>query len=114
MDLYHAEIRLPDGFRLPARRVGLTWTKHAEGARKNDRYGYIPKMDTVDLTVCRTIEVGITGRRVEKVVVRTSLDDMDDLILVLIPGPRDWVVKTVWINRKNDVHKTLDRSKYMR
>lgn len=113
MDLYHADIRLPVGFRLPARLVELSWTRHADNARASDRYGEIPRIPVVNLGECRTVEVGLEGRRVRKVVVRTTLDAFNDLILVLVPGPAAWTVKTVWINEKNDSHKTLNRSRYM-
>jgi hypothetical protein len=94
--------------------VNLYWTRHADRARLNDRYGEIPPIPLVDLAQCNTIEVGLTGRKVEKVVVRTPFDTYNDLVLVLIPGPGAWTVKTVWFNQVNDTHKTLDRSKYMR
>ena len=51
--------------------------------------------------------------RVAKVVVRAELDDVNDVVLVLIPGPREWRVKTVWLNNRTDSHKTLDRSRYV-
>lgn len=114
MDLYHADIRLPENFRLPARTVGLSWTNHAERARNTDRYGEIPRVPVVNLGLCSTIEVGLEGRRVRKVVVRTNLDRDYDMVLVLIPGPNDWTVKTVWLNEVGDTHKTLDRSKYVK
>lgn len=115
MELYHRDIRLPDGFRLPARTVGLAWTRHAQQASHNDRYGQVPWWSSLDLSHCDVIEVGMTGRRVEKVVVRTELDHINDVVYVLIPnGLNPWTVKTVWINRKRDSHKTLDRSKYVR
>jgi hypothetical protein len=113
MDLYHRDIRLPSGYRLPARVVELVWTKHAERARGNDRYGEIPRIPVVNLAYCDTIEVGVEGSRVAKVVVRTAFDANVDLVLVLIPGAR-WTVKTVWFNEVNDTHKTLDRTKYVR
>jgi hypothetical protein len=113
MELYHADIRLPDGFRLPARLVELNWTRHADAARFNDRYGEIPYLPIVNLALCKVIEVGLEGRRVRKVVVRTSLTDTHDVVLVLIPGPNEWTVKTVWVNERNDSHRTLDRSRYV-
>lgn len=113
MELYHADIKLPDGFRLPNRVVNLYWTRHAERARLNDRYGVIPQMPMLDLSQCNTIEVGMEGRSVKKIVVRTPFDTFNDLVLVLIPGPGAWVVKTVWFNQANDSHKTLDRSRYV-
>jgi hypothetical protein len=65
--------------------------------------------------VAKTIEVGLTGRRVEKVVIRVFHPESFDLdiVMVLIPGPVYWTVKTVWLNERNDKHATLDRSKYM-
>lgn len=91
----------------------MAWTRHAEGARLTDRYGEIPKVPIVDLAQCKPIEVEVEGRRVRKVVVRTNLDAMYDLVLVLIPGPNAWTVKTVWLNSVKDLHKTLDRSRYV-
>jgi hypothetical protein len=113
MDLYHADIRLPDGFRLPNRLVNLRWTRHAEGARLSDRYGLIPQIPVLNLGECRTIEVGMEAGRVAKVVVRAELDDDADVVFALIPG-NVWTVKTVWINLRSDTHSTLDRSRYVR
>lgn len=114
MDLYHADIRLPEGFRLPARIVGLEWGFHALNALRDDRYGEIEKYDHIDLTTKSVIEVGVTGKRVEKVVIRGSLDADRDIVYVLIPkGYQPWFVKTVWVNLKTDHHKTLDRSRYV-
>lgn len=112
MELYHADIKLPDGFALPARRVNLRWSNHADFARTDDRYGVIPKFESLPLQAFEVIEVGVTGRKVEKVVVRGHFNADLDVVFVLIPGGT-WFVKTVWINRRNDTHKTLDRSKYV-
>lgn len=113
MDLYHADIRLPQGFRLPNRLIGLSWTRHATHARNDDRYGYIPEIPVLNLGECQTIEVGMEGGHVRKIVVRTELDDFNDIVFVLIPGPNKWIVKTVWINQENDSHRTLNRSRYV-
>ena len=112
MDLYHADIRLPAGFSLPRERVTLRWTNHADTARTDDRYGIIPKFETLPLASFKVIEVGITGRKVEKVVIRGHYTREVDVIFVLIPG-RVWTVKTVWQNLRTDLHKTLDRSRYV-
>ena len=115
MDLYHVDIRLPDGFKLPARRVELAWTNHAKKACSNDRYGDIQQFSSIPLQVFKTIEVGVENNRVVKVVVRGRMTKDLDLVLVLIPNiDRPWTVKTVWINERNDLHKTLDHSKYVR
>lgn len=116
MELYHADIRLPDGFRLPNRVITLSFTRHAREARQNDRYGYIPPIPVIDLGQFQTVEVGMEDGRVAKVVVRGELDDERDIILILIPHrpkPNVWTVKTVWCNLRTDSHKTLDRSRYV-
>jgi hypothetical protein len=114
MELYHADIRLPAGFALPAKRVTLEWSRHAEQARANDRYGTIPKFQTLPLQAFKVIEVGANGREIAKVVIRGHWTNDLDVCFVLIPGNDIWFVKTVWINERNDIHKTLDRSKYVR
>jgi len=113
MNLYHVDIGLPEGFALPARIVNLYWTRHATNARYTDRYGNIPELPVLDLSACNVIEVGLEGKRVRKVVVRTPFDTFNDLVLVLIPDAGAWTVKTVWFNECNDTHKTLDRSRYV-
>lgn len=113
MELYHSDIRLPARFSLPNRAVALVWTNHAKRARLTDRYGVIEQFSILNLGLCQTIEVGMEAGRVRKVVVRTKYDDINDIVVVLIPGPSKWTVKTVWLNRSNDLHKTLDHSRYV-
>lgn len=112
MDLYHFEIGFPDTFKAPTHLVRLRWTKHADRARTNDRYGDIPRATFLDLSKCQVIEIGVEAGKVIKYVMRTRLDDERDLCIVLIPG-KEWTIKTVWVNLKTDLHKTLDRSKYV-
>lgn len=112
MDLYHSEIRLPDGFVAPTARVALEWTRHADRARLNDRYGEIPRFKTATLGRLSVVEVGVEGGRVVKILFRGRLDNERDVCMVLIPG-KVWRVKTVWVNLRTDQHGTLDRSKYV-
>lgn len=112
MDLYHAEIGLPRGFVKPTGRVPLRWTRHADAARRNDRYGDIRRFGSATLDRLTVIEVGIEAGNVAKILFRGKYTEKLDVCMVLIPG-REWTVKTVWINERNDVHKTLDRSKYV-
>lgn len=112
MDLYHAEIRLPHGFVKPTGRVALCWTRHADNARKNDRYGDIKRFQSATLDRLEVIEVGVENGRVAKILFRGRYTDTLDVCMVLIPG-KEYTVKTVWINERNDLHRTLDRSKYV-
>jgi len=113
MDLYHADIRLPEGFVSPTARVRLRWTEHANRARRDDRYGEIPSFTSLPLANFKVIEIGVENRRVVKMLVRGHYTKNLDICFVLIPGAV-WTVKTVWMNERNDTHRTLDRSKYMR
>lgn len=48
-----------------------------------------------------------------KAVVRTSYDlDRDISIVFAISKDGKYIVKTAWLNNKNDTHNTLDKSKY--
>lgn len=116
MALYHADIRLPSWYRHPAQRVTLKWTNHANKARHTDRYANaIPEFHDLPLSAFKTIEIETCENYVTKYVVRGHWTKTLDLVFVLIPnGNRPWTVKTVWINERNDVHNTLDRSKYVR
>lgn len=96
---------------MPSKRVPLQWTQHAERER-NDRYGQIPKVDSLPLSVFKPIEVETQGNKVVKLVVRGHLTKDLDAVFVLIPGPQ-YRVKTVWINQRDDTHCTLDRSRYV-
>ena len=48
-----------------------------------------------------------------KCVLRTSYDlDRDISIVFALSNKNELIVKTAWLNRKNDWHFTLDKSKY--
>jgi hypothetical protein len=113
--LWHSSIRLPAGFKAPTHRVELNWTRHADSERTKDRYAEIPKFKGLSLKRFAVVEVGTVAGTVSKIVFRGRLDDTNDVVIVLIPnGERPWTVKTAWINRRTDSHKTLDASRYMR
>lgn len=114
MDLYHSEIRLPDGFVAPTHRVRLRWTRHADEARVTDRYGDIRRFETATLGRLSVVEVGVEGGRIAKILFRGRYTDTLDVCMVLIPnGTAPWTVKTVWVNERNDAHATLDRRRYV-
>lgn len=111
--LYHSEIGLPAGFIAPVQKVSLRWTQHAIAESTKDRYAIIPMRDTMTLEWYDVVEVGMRNGAVSKIVFRGGMDKDNDIVIVLIPnGSNPWTVKTCWINKKNDSHKTLDRSKY--
>lgn len=112
MDLYHVDIRLPEGMKRFTGRAPLAWSRHADRARRDDRYGEIPKYRTITFDNLDVIEIGMEGDKLVKVLFRGHFSETLDLCIVVMPG-LPWLVKTVWLNEKNDTHKTLDRSKYV-
>lgn len=114
MDLYHSEIRLPDGFVAPKGRVALRYTSHARHACDTDRYGRIRMLKGMTLDRFAIIEVGVESGRVVKIVYRGRYDEQHDIVIVVIPSKTaPWTVKTVWLNEAGDSHQTLDRSRYV-
>lgn len=114
MDLYHADVRLPEGFVAPTHRVELKWTRHSDTARMDDRYGEIKRFKTATLGRLEVIEVGMIQGQVAKILFRGRYTDELDVCMVLLPGKTFWTVKTVWINERSDEHRTLDTSRYVK
>jgi hypothetical protein len=111
MDLYHFEIGLPAGFIPPSQTVRVSYSRHAAKAATNDRYGQMDLPDLLPLSQGKVIEVGMENGKVAKILFRFTYDDTLDMCIVLIPG--QWFAKTVWFNERTDLHRTLDRSKYV-
>jgi hypothetical protein len=112
--LYHTDIALPTGYRHPAAMVSVTYSRHATEEARKDRYGLIDLPGSIDLRVYHTVEVEVKQGRVAKIVARGPLDNTHDKVIVLMPQMgQPWFVKTVWINRHDDLHRTLDHSRYV-
>lgn len=109
--LYHRDIGFP---KLPMRPtlVTLQYGSHARREALEDRYGDIKLPRQVLLKRETLVEIEMTGRSVTKLVTRHHYDELHDLVIVLVP--QNNFVKTVWLNRKNDDHQTLDRTQYDR
>lgn len=111
--LYHKDIGFPDDIHLPPGFnpvMQLNYGSHARREAMEDKYGEIKLPHRIDIRKGETIEIGVTGKTVTKMVVRFSYDQTRDIVLVIMP--RGNFVKTVWFNLKTDQHKTLDHSKY--
>jgi hypothetical protein len=107
--LFHRDIGLPDCESIH-REFRLAYSEHAQTACAFDRYGVIRPPATVIPHQDNLIEVEVRRGRIVKAVIRISYNETFDLSIVFIPG--DAFVKTCWLNRKTDTHRTLDRSKY--
>jgi hypothetical protein len=106
--LYHYVTGLPK-VNLPAS-IPLSYGTHAKHQCVADRYGIIKPPATLDIANGKLIELQVLGGRIEKIVVRIPYDNRHDLVLVV---GKDGFVRTLWLNRNNDKHNTLDRTRYV-
>lgn len=112
MKKFHAELGFPSTLIIPDRKeLKLFYTYHALSASKTDRYGVIKLPETIVLNKSEIIEIESFDCVIStKVLIRTSYSDDCDLCMAILLGENK--VKTVWLNKKSDKHKTLDASKY--
>lgn len=118
MTLYHKDIYMPKFLR------NISFTEIKIDCISYHAYGeYIKEVDkfnikflipaTVEVNSNNIIEAEIFDGVVEKLVIRNYLTDLLDLVLVICKNNHKGVVlKTLWINKNDDTHKTLDKSKY--
>lgn len=114
--LFHKDIGFPDNINMPDGFhpvMNLTYSEHAKKAATDDRYGEMHLPHRVDIRKAETVEIGVVGRTVTKLVLRFSYSRERGLDIIMVIKPESGFVKTVWFNETKDQHKTLDRSKYM-
>lgn len=112
--LYHEQIYWPRKVRkqLPYGEWKLEYTMHALKAARTDRYGSIPLLSLVNLSTVYIFEAEYTTR-LDKIVFRVKIDDRDLVIAALVCRNRTLRVKTVWWNKSDDNHATLNYSRYI-
>lgn len=115
MSLYHYQLGIPFNLSLPSR-LNVTYSRHALRAASEDRYGSIDLPSAINTTGALVVEVeaGDNNRPV-KLVLRANYNSTLDVIYVILTHSlpdNSFMVKTVWLNEKNDAHKTLDVTRY--
>jgi hypothetical protein len=111
MKKYHADLGIPASANTNYGQMLLDYSQHALSAAQDDRYGNIINLPrSLDTSNAQVIEVETDGRKVTKVLYRIPYSDEFDLMLAVIPDRR--FVKTVWLNRNDDKHETLQDWKY--
>lgn len=108
--IYHKDVYIPPALRGYQFSALLKYSRHAIQESINDERGEIKLPKIIDSRDATLVEIEVNEGKVTKTLFRLSYSDEHDLCLVIIPENR--VVKTVWLNNKDDHHKTLDRSKY--
>ena len=110
--LYHKDVFMPR-VKFANYNAPVGYTLHARNAAENDRYGTISLPDTLNLIDGELIELSVLGGAIEKMVMRFAYDGYFDLCVVVMLDGLRLVAKTVWLNDRNDLHTTLDKSRYV-
>lgn len=115
--IYHKDLGFPKNIRWPQGRFKLQYSLHAIEEARTDKYGdfesRLPK--EIIMSDFQMVEAQILdGRLVKEMVLRRPLDTLYDMVVVIITGGLKWVVKTVYLNRRCDQHRTLDLLRYQR
>jgi hypothetical protein len=105
--LFHKDIGIPPPVSSgPQVGLRLTYRGHPIDRATQKEIGNLPQSVPANYTL---IEVESSRGVPVKWVIRVPYDNADDLVIVLLPTG---IVKTVWKNHRNDVHRTLNRSIY--
>ena len=107
---YHADIFMPEWFRLPLGLFRLKFTSHARQEARKDGVTLPVYLNTATARLFEMIEE--KGRAV-KLAFRIDYTNTLDLCVVVAIDEYPWVVVTCWVNKKSDRHATLNRSNYV-
>lgn len=127
MLLYHSEVSMPEEYVAGARRLMasagnavlsvhvLDWVRGGGDASRQHKHRFSLSELTASLqAIARTrpapFEVGVVGGSVVEYAVRVPLDCSRNLSAVV---GADGVVRTAWVNSSRDVHRSLDRRRYV-
>jgi ABC-type sugar transport system ATPase subunit len=90
-------------------RKSLVFTKHAS-ERAVEKAIFAPT--SIEIQAGEVVEAELSGSRITKLVVRRTMTQDKDLVLVLVPKDSGtWMVVTCWLNDKTDTHRTLKKGR---
>lgn len=116
MKLYHKDIFMPERIKnLGLVSVSLVQTQHALHAANTDRYGEImvPNLLTFRGRHVVEAETDCSGKVIKLVVRRQYSATLDVCYAIaLMRNSTTVILKTVWLNERNDNHLTLRREAY--
>lgn len=115
--LYHMDLGFPYTFKYPENlTVNLEWGRHAKSQAEEDRYGLIHMVETLNTDDYYPVEVeyDLLNSQATKMLLRSKKAEQGlNLCVAVIPTGNNWFVKTVWYNKADDKHNTLDVDKYV-
>lgn len=109
--LYHHTMGIPLNANTQLGEIMLNYSEHALNAAKNDEYSNIINLPkSLDTSKSQVIEVEMIGNKTIKVLYKVHYDEQFDLFIAVLPDRK--YVKTVWLSKKDDLHETLNKTKY--
>jgi hypothetical protein len=91
----------------------LEFSSHAIEETEKDKFGRFQTYKKLTITEKNVIELSLDDTlNVCKLLVRTAYNAFNEVCYVIVPLGDKAMVKTCWLMRKNDNHKSLDKSLY--
>jgi hypothetical protein len=103
--LYHKDVYLPVIEFAPV--YVLTLSLHA---KDQIRLKNIPPFPLFFSRTCEVVEIQVVNGVVSKILARRKVSSEWDVCFVFLV--REKLIKTVWLNQRDDRHATLDENKY--
>lgn len=108
---FHKDVYLPQ-LKLPRGEITLSYSEHALDEAYSDQIESLPA--TLNTEMATAIEVTVDRNlKPTKLLYRMCLGSGRDICLVVLITLMGYKVVTTWVNRSNDRHATLDRSRYV-
>ena len=117
--LYHREIYWPtefDDFFSNHQIANIEFSKHViENQGTADRRIYNIDEITLDFIKAGQIfEIELSKSKIIKLVIRRKYKNKKDICMAFAIKNKSLLCKTCWLNLQDDIHHTLDESKYIR
>lgn len=126
-ELYHIEVYMPNEFISQAKEHQksirkVLFSKHLQNHLSGTDFKH--NISEQNLILCirnvvfnpvKPFEVEVENGKVVKYVIRVPYDKQRDISIVVLcekTQSDNPLIKTAWLNYKNDLHRTLDYSKY--
>lgn len=114
--LYHYTKGFPMTVNLPSS-IPVIYSNHAVQAAQTDRYGHIRLDEVIETKYAKVVELETddrTGAPI-KVLIRMPYEgNLDVCVAISLQAVKagKFLVKTLWLNSKDDQHKTLNSNAY--
>lgn len=114
--LYHRDVYIPEWMKekIPLN-IRVEFSKHSINELENDRKRYNIKVINIhrnlNFSLDDIIEVEEENGEITKVVYRQNYNGLYDIVYAI--NMKDFIVKTIWLQKSDDKHSTLQRGKYV-